>query len=79
MVRIDITDHGLGIPENEIDRIFDPYFTSRRNGQGSGLGLFAVKRLVTDWGGKIDVRSTVNEGSTFSLFIPARSGEISNV
>ena len=79
MVRIDITDHGLGIPENEIDRIFDPYFTSRRNGQGSGLGLFAVKRLVTDWGGKIDVRSTVNEGSTFSLFIPARSGETSNV
>ena len=79
MVRIDITDVGNGIPEQELDRIFDPYFTTRPDGQGSGLGLFAVKRLVADWGGKISVRSSVNEGSTFSLFIPARSGETSNV
>lgn len=79
MIRIDITDSGCGIPESDLDRIFEPYFTSRRNGQGSGLGLFGVRRLVTDWGGKISARSTLNEGTTFSLYIPAQSGETSNV
>lgn len=68
-VKIDIQDNGIGIPEKYIDKIFDPYFTTKQ--KGSGLGLSITHSIITKHKGKITVQSNVNEGTTFTLFLPA--------
>ena len=67
-VIVSVTDTGEGIPPENLDRIFDPGFTTR--GVGVGLGLSTVYRIVQKHGGRIDVKSRVNEGSTFTIQIP---------
>ena len=64
-VSIVIVDTGPGIPAASLSRIFEPYFTTKRPGEGTGLGLFVTKRLVENLGGSIEVRSTEGEGTTF--------------
>jgi len=64
-VSIVIVDTGPGIPAASLTRIFEPYFTTKRPGEGTGLGLFVTKRLVENLGGSIEVRSTEGEGTTF--------------
>jgi signal transduction histidine kinase len=64
-VGIVIVDTGPGIPAVSLTRIFEPYFTTKRPGEGTGLGLFVTKRLVENLGGSIEVRSTEGEGTTF--------------
>lgn len=68
-VRIDVTDSGMGIPDEDITRIFDPFFTTKR--KGNGLGLTTSHMIVRRHSGAISVRSKVGEGSTFSIFLPA--------
>ena len=51
-------------------KIFDSFFTTKRAGEGTGLGLSLVKRLIEANGGKIEVESQVNVGSTFTLLLP---------
>jgi len=68
-VRITITDHGAGIPEQNLQRIFDPYFTTKD--QGSGLGLASAYSIIKRHSGLIDVASTPGEGSAFSIYLPA--------
>jgi len=68
-VRVEVTDSGVGIPNDHIDRIFDPFFTTRRG--GSGLGLATAFSIVRSHGGGITVRSEPGRGSTFSVLIPA--------
>jgi two-component system, cell cycle sensor histidine kinase and response regulator CckA len=68
-VRIAIRDHGSGIPKKDQQRIFDPYFTTKET--GSGLGLTISFSIVKRHGGTIIVDSTPDEGSTFTLFLPA--------
>nr|MDA8166013.1 ATP-binding protein [Desulfobacteraceae bacterium] len=68
-LRIEITDHGLGIPEKNLDKIFDPYSTTKES--GSGLGLSIVYSIVKRHGGSITVDSTPGKGSTFIIFLPA--------
>lgn len=65
-----ITDAGVGISEENLERIFTPFFTTRAN--GTGLGLPIVKRLVEDMGGEIRVRSVLGSGSTFSIVLPLK-------
>ena len=64
-VKIEIADAGRGIPEDQISRLFDPFFTTRAN--GSGLGLFSVKSIVEEHRGGIAVASKVGVGTTFTI------------
>jgi signal transduction histidine kinase len=73
-VRADITDTGIGIPADELPRLFRPFAQvdtglTRRHG-GTGLGLYISRRLATMLGGHIEVSSTVGKGSTFSVVLP---------
>ena len=66
-----IADTGPGIAADALARIFEPYFTTKRPGEGTGLGLFVTRTLVENLGGRIEVRSAVGEGTTFSVILPA--------
>ena len=68
--RSPIADTGCGIPEENLRRIFDPFFTSKAVGKGTGLGLSVSHGIVEGHGGLIEVQSKVGEGSTFRVFLP---------
>ena len=68
-IRVAIRDEGVGIPENYLKRIFDPYFTTKE--KGTGLGLATTYSIVKNHNGLITVDSTVHFGSTFTLYLPA--------
>lgn len=70
MVEISIADTGCGIPEKNLQRIFDPFFTSKEVGKGTGLGLSVSHGIVRAHGGAIEVESKVGEGSTFRVYLP---------
>ena len=72
-VRVDVSDNGHGIPENILAKIFDPFFTTKEVGQGTGLGLSIAYKIVQEHGGRIEVKSTVGRGTTFSVFLPAKA------
>jgi len=71
-VRVDVSDNGHGIPESILAKIFDPFFTTKEVGQGTGLGLSIAYKIVQEHGGRIEVKSTVGRGTTFSVFLPAK-------
>ena len=70
MVEFAVIDTGCGIPDKNLRRIFDPFFTSKAVGQGTGLGLSVSHGIVQAHGGLIEVDSKVGEGSTFRVFLP---------
>ena len=65
-----VTDTGIGMELQNQSRIFDPYFTTKPRGQGTGLGLAVVKRIVDRAGGWIDVTSAVDHGTTIRVYFP---------
>ena len=67
-VEIAVSDSGPGIPPNELERVFDLYFTTRA--EGTGLGLSIVHRIVSEHGGRIEVHSTPGEGTCFTIQLP---------
>ena len=69
-VVVEVTDSGVGIPTGNLDRVFDPGFTTKGVKVGTGLGLSIVRRIVDEHNGKIEVESKVGEGATFRLFLP---------
>lgn len=71
-VCIIITDNGPGIPEHVISHIFDRYYTTKKAGEGTGLGLFVTKNLVEHLGGTIQVSSRCGGGTTFTVTLPTR-------
>ena len=75
MVEIAVIDTGCGIPEHNLQRIFDPFFTSKAVGKGTGLGLSVSHGIVRSHGGTIEVESVVGEGSTFRIRLPIDPGE----
>ena len=68
-----VSDNGHGIPENQVERIFDPFYTTKAPGEGTGLGLSLVHGIVADHGGRVHVDSVVGEGTTFRIDFPAAS------
>jgi PAS domain S-box-containing protein len=68
-IRIKIRDEGVGIPENYLKRIFDPYFTTKA--KGNGLGLATTYSIIKNHNGLITVDSQVHFGSTFTIYLPA--------
>jgi two-component system, cell cycle sensor histidine kinase and response regulator CckA len=67
-VAIEVMDKGCGISEENLARIFNPFFTTRSG--GTGLGLPAVRRIVRAHGGRVQVNSTLGEGSNFTIYLP---------
>ncbi len=73
MVEVMIRDTGCGIPPENIPRIFDPFFTTKDVGKGTGLGMNIAYNIVKKHQGRIEVRSQVGKGTTFTVRIPAES------
>ncbi|MBL9167650.1 MAG: response regulator [Verrucomicrobiales bacterium] len=73
-VRLRVRDTGTGIPAGVLERIFDPFFTTKEPGSGTGLGLSTALGIVKKHGGFLEVQSQVDEGSTFSVHLPATPG-----
>lgn len=71
MVRITVTDTGIGMTPEIQARIFDPFFTTKALGRGTGLGLSICQQIVGRYGGTITVESTFNVGTTFTINLPA--------
>lgn len=70
-VCLSVADDGCGMDEIVAQRVFEPFFTTREADRGSGLGLSVVHGIVTSHGGKIELRTTPNEGTEFSVILPA--------
>jgi PAS domain S-box-containing protein len=73
LAEIEIEDNGSGIPEEDIGRIFSPFYSTKRN--GTGLGLSIAWKIVTAHGGDVRVISTVGTGTKFSVALPVKSGQ----
>ena len=69
-VWVSISDTGGGIPHEQLNRIFEPFYTTKK--KGSGLGLMIVQRIVRAHGGRIELDSRVGEGTTFKIWLPMR-------
>ncbi|HHH78304.1 MAG TPA: HAMP domain-containing histidine kinase, partial [Thermoplasmatales archaeon] len=69
-VHMKISDTGPGIPEDEIERIFDPFYTGDNKNGGMGLGLSIVKNIVESHGGRVWAESKAGKGSTFHILLP---------
>ncbi len=65
----------MGIPAGIIDKIFEPFMTTKSQGQGTGLGLATVAMIVERHGGFINVRSEVGQGTEFKVYIPAAGSD----
>lgn len=71
-----VADDGPGMDPDTLNSLFQPFFTTKKMGKGTGLGLATVYSIVNEWNGKIEVESDVGEGSTFKIYIPKSEEEI---
>ncbi|MAT84715.1 MAG: hypothetical protein CMD39_10555 [Gammaproteobacteria bacterium] len=69
-VRVSISDTGCGIPQENLDKVLDPFFTTKPVGQGTGLGLSIVRKIMDEHRGRLDIDSTVGEGTSITLSFP---------
>ncbi len=69
-VSLTVSDNGEGIPAENLAKIFDPFFTTKSEGKGVGLGLAVSYGIIQVHGGEIEVKSTVGQGTTFTVFLP---------
>jgi signal transduction histidine kinase len=71
-IAIEVADNGRGIAAEALPRIFDPFFTTKEVGKGTGLGLSIAYKIVSEHGGRIDVKSQAGKGSVFTVVFPVR-------
>ncbi len=71
LLRISVKDSGQGIPGTHLKKIFEPFFTTKAEGHGSGLGLAICQQIVKAHGGRIDVDSVLQQGTEFTVLLPA--------
>ena len=69
-LELSVSDSGCGMNQELLERVFDPYFTTKEKGRGTGLGLALVHSIITNHGGHISVATEKNIGSTFQIFLP---------
>jgi signal transduction histidine kinase/DNA-binding response OmpR family regulator len=74
-VVVHISDNGVGIPEAVIKHVYDPFFTTKAPGRGTGLGLFNCYRTIARHGGKIDVESELGKGTVFHVSLPVHEAD----
>ncbi|HBQ19580.1 MAG TPA: hybrid sensor histidine kinase/response regulator, partial [Myxococcales bacterium] len=72
-VQIEVEDTGQGMSPEVMERVFQPFFTTKGESRGTGLGLYLSRQLAEEMGGTLEVRSTLGSGSTFTLRLPAAS------
>ncbi|MCF8106023.1 MAG: HAMP domain-containing protein, partial [Desulfohalobiaceae bacterium] len=70
-VRIDVVDNGPGIPSEYLDQVFDPFFSMKKEGEGTGLGLSVSYNIIEKNGGRMEVHSQPGQGACFSIFLVA--------
>jgi PAS domain S-box-containing protein len=73
-VTIEVQDEGTGIPRSQMARIFEPFYTTKEQGRGTGLGLAICYGIVAEHGGRIEVESEPERGSTFRIILPIEEG-----
>ncbi len=69
-VLIKVKDNGIGIPQKVVDKMFQPFFTTKPTGQGTGLGLSLSYDIIKAHGGELNVETKEGEGSTFIIDLP---------
>jgi PAS domain S-box-containing protein len=74
-LRMQVIDNGCGMDETAIKHAFDPFFTTRKPGEGTGLGLSVVHGIVQSHRGAVEIRSQLNRGTTVSVYLPATDDE----
>jgi C4-dicarboxylate-specific signal transduction histidine kinase len=67
---VEVIDNGKGVPENIRDKIYQPFFTTKEPNKGTGLGLSVTKKIVEEFGGRVELESEEGEGSTFKIILP---------
>ncbi|MEM6467792.1 MAG: ATP-binding protein, partial [Pseudomonadota bacterium] len=74
-VVVSVEDNGTGIPKDFLERVFEPFYTSKKQGEGTGLGLSTAYGIVKQMGGFIFVDSVEQRGTTFQIYLPAHTAE----
>ena len=72
-IEIEVSDNGVGIPDDVLPRLFEPFYTTKQDKKGVGLGLSVVQGIIQRHSGRIDVRTKVGQGTTFVFSLPERS------
>lgn len=70
-IELKVSDTGTGIEPHIIEKIFDPYFTTKKKGEGTGMGLALVHGIVETYGGEMTVESTLGKGTAFTIYLPS--------
>lgn len=78
-VLIEVQDTGIGIAPEDVSKIFEPFFTTKEVGKGTGLGLAVCYGIITEHGGNLSVRSNPGVETTFTIYLPSKSGKSEKV